>query len=260
MLENYFYHERIRKSVALFGSLFKEIYILRKNSSGAVISTVRVPLSYAPKQKYLDRLRETPDLTDDTKVAIKLPRMSFEIINFSYSPDRQMIKTNIVQQPGTATTNKTKLFSSVPYIINFQLNVLSKTQDDALQIVEQIVPYFSPQYNLSIKPFADFDIVEDVPIVLQGITFLDNFEGGLQDRRSIMYTLDFEMQAHFYGPTATTPEIIRKITNNLHLMNAGPADSDVQFSTLTVEPNPLGASPDSDFGFTTTIVETVDSA
>lgn len=243
----------------MFGSLFKEIYVLRKNSSGAIISSVRVPLSYAPKQKYLDRIRENENLDTDTKVAIKLPRMSFEIVNYTYAPDRQLIKTNIVQQAGTANTNRTKLYAPVPYNISFQLNIYAKTQEDALQIVEQILPYFTPQYSLSIKPFSDYDIIEDVPITLQNVSFSDTYEGAVEARRMIIYTLDFEMRANFYGPTASTPDIIRKVINNLYLMEAGPADSDVKFSTITVLPNPLNVSPDSDYGFTTTIVETVDS-
>jgi len=259
MMNNFFYHERIRKSVAMFGSLFKEIYVLRKDANGDIRSSIRVPLSYAPKQKYLDRIRENTNLDDDTKVAIKLPRMAFEIINYNFDPVRQIQKNNIITQSGTSNTNRRKIYAPVPYTINFQLNIYAKLQEDALQIVEQIIPYFAPQYTLSIKPFPDYDIVEDVPITLQSISFMDNYEGMVADRRIIVYTLDFEMAANFYGPTAPTPNIIRKVINNLYLMNEGPADSDVQFSTITVLPNPLNVSPDSDYGFTTTIVETVDS-
>lgn len=259
MLTNYFYHERIRKSVAMFGSLFKEIYVLRKNANGDIRSSVRVPLSYAPKRKYLDRLRENPDLDTDTKVAIKLPRMSFEIINYQYASERQLIKTQTITQSGTTVSNRRKIYAPVPYNISFQLNIYAKTQEDALQIVEQIIPYFTPQYSLSIKPFTDYDVIEDVPITLMSMSFTDNYEGTLLDRRMIIYTLDFEMHANFYGPTAPTTNIIRKVINNLYLMEEGPLDSDVKFATITVLPNPLNVSPDSDYGFTTTIVETVDS-
>ena len=123
MLTNYFYHERIRKSVAMFGSLFKEIYVLRKNANGDIRSSVRVPLSYAPKRKYLDRLRENPDLDTDTKVAIKLPRMSFEIINYQYASERQLIKTQTITQSGTTVSNRRKIYAPVPYNISFQLNI-----------------------------------------------------------------------------------------------------------------------------------------
>jgi len=260
MLTSFFYHERIRKTVAMFGSLFKEIYVLRKNSAGDIRSSVRVPLSYSPKQKYLERIRENTDLDTDTKVAIKLPRMSFEIVNYAYAPERQINKIQYQNQsvPGVVAGRK-KLFSPVPYNINLQLNIYAKTQEDALQIVEQIIPYFGPQYSLTITPFEDYDILEDVPITLQSLSFIDNYEGSMADRRMIIYTLDFEMHANFYGPTGPTPNIIRKVINNLYLMNEGPADSDVKFATITVLPNPLNVSPDSDYGFTTTIVETIDS-
>lgn len=256
MFTNHFYHERIRKSVAMFGSLFNDIYVIRKDSSNKVISQARVPLSYAPSTSFLDRLRENPDLTTDTKVAIKLPRMSFEITSYQYDSSRQLQKTNNINRPSNDANKRSKIYSSVPYLINFQLNVYAKTQDDALQIVEQIIPYFSPQYTLTIKPFADFsDIKEDVPITLNGINYIDSYEGALDNRRIIQYTLDFTMQANFYGPVSEG-NIIRKAIVDMYTSGV---DSDGAFayfspsSRITVEPNPLNASADSDYGFTTNI-------
>lgn len=267
MLGNHFYHERIRKSVAMFGSLFNNIYVLRKDSTNKVISQARVPLSYAPSTSFLDRIRENPDLVNDTKVAIKLPRMSFEIISFQYDSQRQLQKVNNLNR-GTGNI-RNKIYTYTPYIIGFQLNVYAKTQDDALQIVEQILPYFAPQYTLTIKPFADYtDIKEDVPITLNGLTYSDAYEGALDNRRIIQYTLDFTMTANFYGPIAEAT-IIRKSIVDLYTSSASrdsdgklvydTIDSDGAFalyspsSRIIVEPNPLDASPDSDYGFTTTI-------
>lgn len=267
MLGSHFYHERIRKSVAMFGSLFNNIYVIRKDSTNKVISQVRVPLSYAPSTSFLDRIRENPDLVNDTKVAIKLPRMSFEIISFQYDSQRQLSKVNTLNK-GTGNT-RNKIYTFTPYVIGFQLNVYAKTQDDALQIVEQILPYFAPQYTLTIKPFADFnDIKEDVPITLNGLTYSDAYEGALDNRRIIQYTLDFTMTANFYGPI-TEATIIRKSIVDLYTSNSmrdsdgklayDTIDSDGAFalyspsSRIIVEPNPLDASPDSDYGFTTTI-------
>jgi len=267
MLGNHFYHERIRKSVAMFGSLFNNIYVLRKDNTDKVISQARVPLSYAPSTSFLDRIRENPDLQNDTKVAIKLPRMSFEIISFQYDSQRQLQKVNNLNK-GTGNT-RNKIYTFTPYIIGFQLNVYAKTQDDALQIVEQILPYFAPQYTLTIKPFADYsDIKEDVPITLNGLTYSDAYEGALDNRRIIQYTLDFTMTANFYGPIAEAT-IIRKSIVDLYSTNSyrdsdgksvyNTIDSDGAFalyspsSRVIVEPNPLDASPDSDYGFTTTI-------
>ena len=141
MFGTHFYHEKIKKSVAIFGRMFNNIYVIRKNSSGAVVSQVKVPLSYAPKQKYLERVREQADLNENSQVAIKLPRMSFEITSFDYDLTRQLTKISTFNSQGTAKENRRKFFTPIPYNINFQLNVYAKSQDDALQIVEQIVPF-----------------------------------------------------------------------------------------------------------------------
>jgi len=259
MFGTYFYHQRVKKSVALFGSMFNNIYILRKNSAGDGISTVKVPLSYAPKRKYIERLLENPNLDTDSKVAIKLPRMSFEIISMTYDPTRQLSKINNYSRSST-NASKTKFYAPVPYTISFQLNIYAKTQDDALQVVEQVLPYFSPQYTLTVKPLAGFDtILEDVPVILQSVTFSDDYEGALEARRSIIYTLDFEMKINFYGPT-NTGEIIRQADLNLGMMNIGMNDSDVLTERIRVVPDPFSVSPDSDYGFTTIITTLADSA
>jgi len=258
MFGSYFYHEKIRKCVAMFGRMFNDIYVLRKNSSGEVISQVKVPLSYAPKQKYLERIRENPDLYTDTQVAIKLPRMSFEITNFAYDTSRQLTKTSTFNTVGTDTTNRKKFFPPVPYTINFQLNAYAKSQDDALQIVEQILPYFNPQYTLTIKPFpTDYpDFKEDIPIIIQGVSFQDDFEGQVESRRTIIYALDFEMKVSFHGPVATS-SVIRQADAVVYDINAGLNDSDIGMQTIRVTPNPANAYglADSDFGFTTTIID-----
>ena len=256
MFGTYFYHEKIRKCVAIFGRMFNNLYVLRKNSAGAVISQVKVPLSYAPKAKYLDRIRENPDLDTDTKVAVKLPRMSFEITGFAYDATRQLAKTSTFNTLGTTAGTRQKFFTPVPYTINFQLNIYAKTQDDALQVVEQVLPYFNPQYTLTIKPFSTEypDFKEDIPIAIQGLTFSDDFDGQLETRRTIIYTLDFEMKISFHGPIANSDIIQTSIANVFQIGN-GLADSDIKLETITVTPDPIGSfgSADSDFGFDTTI-------
>ena len=262
MFGGHFYHEKTRKAVALFGKLFNNLYVVRKNSSGAVISQVKVPLAYAPKSKYLERIRENPDLTNDTKVAIKLPRMSFEITAFSYDNQRQLTKTNHFTQFGTANTNRNKFLTDVPYVLSFQLNIYAKTQDDALQLVEQILPTFNPQYTLSIFPFKDIypDFVEDVPIVITSVTFEDDYQSTLEQRRTIVYNLTFEMKVQFYGDIENK-DVIRTSNAKLFNMNAGLNDSDIYLERVTVTPNPttVFGMPDSDFGFTTAIVSAGDS-
>jgi len=263
MFGTHFYHQKVRKCVALFGALFNNIYVIRSNSSGQVTSQIKVPLSYAPKQKYLERIRENPDLDTDSKVAIKLPRMSFEILSFAYDNQRQLTKISNFNTIGTSNTNRQKFYSPVPYTINFQLNVYAKSQDDALQIVEQIIPTFNPQYTLTIKPFATEypGFKEDIPIVIQGLSFSDDYDASLEQRRTIIYTLDFEMKVSFYGPI-NTGEIIRNSIVDIYLQENGLADSDIKLERISVIPNPTSTIglADSDFGFTTTIDLTYDSA
>jgi hypothetical protein len=263
MLGSYFYHERIRKSVAMFGSLFNNIYVLRHNSAGSTIGTVKVPIAYAPRDQALVRIRDNANLDTDTGMSIKLPRMSFEMLAFTYAPERQLQKMGKIQKSipsDTSVVSRNKIYNYVPYTISFQLNLYAKSQDDGLQILEQILPYFTPQYSLTIKPFSDYaDVKEDVPIILQGVAYSDTYEGAVGDRRVINYQLDFEMHANFYGPF-NAGKIIRDVETNQYLIGAGSADSDVWVSKINILPNPLGASADSDYGFTTTITNTVDSA
>jgi hypothetical protein len=261
MFGTYFYHQRIRKTVAVFGSLFNNIYVLRKNAAGAVISQVKVPLSYAPKRSFLDRIANMQKGEDAERLlAIKLPRMSFEITNYAYDAQRQLTKINNYNMTGTSTSNRSKFYSPVPYNINFELNIYAKNQDDALQVVEQIIPYFNPQYTLTVKPVSEYPLIkEDTPIILNSITFSDDYEGGLEQRRSIIYNLNFDMKINFYGPI-NTGNIIRQADAQVFNMITGLADSDELLETVRVIPNPTDASPDSDYGFTTEIYGALDSA
>ena len=261
MFGTYFYHQRIRKAVATFGAMFNNIYVLRKDSGGGVISTQKVPLSYGPRAKFLDRIRAQADLVTDTKVAIKLPRMSFEITNVAYDPARQLPKLNSFQKGVEGTVlSRNKIYNGVPYILSFQLSVYAKNQDDALQVVEQVLPYFNPQYTLSIKPLDDIDTLkEDVPVILTGVVLNDEYEGEMAaTRRTIIYTLDFDMHVYFHGPI-TSSGIIRTAITDILNPEAGLADSDLPLERITVTPDPALAGPDSDFGFNT-IIEEIDSA
>jgi hypothetical protein len=246
MFGTHFYHQRLRKSVAVFGTLFNNLYVLRKDSNDQVISQVKVPLSYGPQRKFLERIRENPDLDTDTKLAIKLPRMSFEIISIQYDQGRQLQKTNTFTQTGTSAGSRKKFYSFVPYNVGFQLSIYAKNQDDALQIVEQILPTFNPQYTLTIKPVAGYpDIKEDMPIALTGVDFADDYEGTLEQRRTIIYTLTFDMKINFYGAINDATVITRSINNIYDIRTP----EDHQLGRITVTPTPAGVSADSDFGF-----------
>jgi hypothetical protein len=255
MFGNHFYHAKTKKAVALFGRLFNNIYVVRVNNQ------VKVPLSYAPKQKYLERIRENPDLNSNTQVAIKLPRMSFEITSIAYDATRQLQKVSTFNTIASDSNinKRQKFFAPVPYSINFQLNVYAKSQDDALQIVEQILPTCNPQYSRTIKPFSTEypGLVEDIPVIIQGVSFSDDFEGAMEQRRTIIYSMDFEMKISFHGPINDTA-IIREARAKIFDINAGLQDSDIGLETIIVNPKPrstIGLG-DSDFGFDTDIVVT----
>ena len=257
MFGTHFYHKRVRTAVSVFGSLFNNLYVIRKNSSNEVISQAKVPLSYAPKRNFLSRIEEMNKGEDaERRVAIKLPRMSFEITQMTYDAERQLPKTNNISTAiANSVNSRQKLFTSTPYNISFQLNVYAKSQDDALQIVEQVLPFFTPQYTVTVKPFSDIaTLTEDVPITLTGVQMQDDFEGAIEQRRTIVYSLDFDMKIAFHGPL-NDGKIIRDVRNEFFIIGAGLADSDEYLQTLKVTPNPASVSMDSDYGFTETILD-----
>ena len=190
MLGQQFYHETIRKIVVSFGTIFNDIHLLRKDNDGTIIQTMKVPLAYGPRQKFLVRLQDDPDL--GSKVAVTLPRIGFEITGLSYDATR---KLNRVQKFKKVKTGNTKQLQSqympVPYNIDFGLYILSKQSDDALQIVEQILPYFQPDYTITLRDMPDMDIKRDVPVVLTNVGYEDDYQGDFTARRSIIYSLDF---------------------------------------------------------------------
>lgn len=254
MFGTHFYHKRVRTAVAVFGSLFNNLYVLRTNSSNEVISQVKVPLSYAPKRNFLERLQNMSNGEDaERRVAMKLPRMSFEITSMTYDSIRQLPKTNTFSTAIDGDNNKrNKFFAATPYDITFDVNIYAKSQDDALQIVEQIIPYFNPQYTVSVKPFGTShpEIKEDVPIVLSGVVMSDDFEGSIGDRRTIVYTLTFTMKIAFYGPVSDS-KLIREVNNNLYIL-AGDSDREDFQYRMQLTPTPSGVSVDSDYGFSFT--------
>lgn len=205
--------------VAVFGTLFNNISVVRKDANGKVVNITRVPLAYGPKQKFLARLDEQPNL-DDVKVAMKLPRMSFEIITMVYD---QSIKTNrnniiTVSDPNNVTSKKA-IRTYAPYRMGFQLSIMAKNQDDALQCLEQILPHFQPEFTVTIKDLDELNVKTDVPIVLTGVQMNEDYEGDFTTRRAIIYTLDFETRLRFYGPVSDR-NIIKDILINFKDMNS----------------------------------------
>ena len=254
MMGSHFYHKRVRTCVAVFGSMFNNLHVLRTDSNNKVLSQVKVPLSYAPKRSFLERLEDMSNGEEaERRVAMKLPRMSFEITSIVYDATRQLPKVNgFGGVVSSGNDSQRRMYVGVPYNVSFSLSVYAKSQDDALQVVEQIIPYFAPQYTLTVKPFSDQpDIKEDVPVVLSGLDFQDDYEGPIEQRRTIIYTLNFEMKVNFYGPEITAP-IIREVNTSLGTINQD--DGEGVLETINTTPDPIDVSPDSDYGFNTQII------
>ena len=208
MLGTYFYHEILRKTVIGFGTLFNNINVRHKDASGTNFSVLKVPLAYGPMQKFLARIQQQPDL--DRETAITLPRLSFEMQGLQYDPTR---KTGIAQTFLTKNgTNAKKVYMPVPYNVGFELSIMAKLSDDALQILEQIVPYFQPSFNITVNLISSIGEKKDIPIVLESINYSDQYEGGFDSRRIIIYTLSFTAKTYLFGPVADNPEgLIKKV-------------------------------------------------
>ena len=208
----YFYHEILRRTVIAFGSLFNEISIKHTNNSGAVTSVIKVPLAYGPTQKFLARLEQSPDL--NKPVQITLPRMSFEFTGLTYDPSRKSTTTQTFTAKSAEDGKETKkTYLPVPYNMQFELSIMSKLNDDALQIIEQILPYFQPAYSMSIELVDIINEKRDIPVVLENITMQDDYEGNFTTRRVLIYTLRFTAKTYLFGPVSSaTKDIIKKTT------------------------------------------------
>jgi len=195
----YFYHEIFRKTVIGFGTLFNNITIRKTNSQGAVTSILKVPLAYGPTQKFLARLDQNPNINAPT--SLSLPRMSFEMNGLTYDSSRKTTSTQtFISQKLSEKTKATKTFMPVPYNMRFELSIMSKNNEDALEIIEQILPYFQPQYNITINLVDEIGEKRDVPVVLEGISMSDDYEGDFTTRRALVYTLNFTAKTYLFGP------------------------------------------------------------
>ena len=210
MPSNYSYHEIIRRTSAAFGTLFNDIYIRHQDSEGEDYSFIKVPLAYGPIQKFLARIEQKPDLQN--RVAITLPRMSFAVGQLSYDASR---KSSTVQTyRAILNSSAANLFMPVPYILPFELSIATKNNDDMFQIVEQILPRFRPEFNLSVNLVSTLGEIKDVPIVLQNISpFQDDYEGTFDTRRFIQCNLTFIAKIYFYDslPQEGSQKLIKKV-------------------------------------------------
>ena len=247
MLGQQFYHETMRKVIISFGTIFNDIHLVRKDNSGNITQSMKVPLAYGPKQKFLVRLREDADLTK--QVALTLPRLGFEITNLEYDPAR---KLNRVQKfktvKGTETKQLDTQYMPVPYNLQLELYVMAKQSDDALQIVEQILPYFQPDYTITVADLGGGE-KRDVPVVLNSIAYEDNYEGEFEQRRALVYTLSFTAKFYLYGPVSSS-KVIKTVTVDQY--TDMPDQSPKREQRYTVTPSPSTADADDNFGFNET--------
>ena len=248
MLGQQFYHESIRKIIVAFGTTFNNIQLVRKDNDGNITQTMKVPLAYGPRQKWLVRLNEDADLSKT--VAVTLPRIGFEIQNLSYDSSRKLNRVQKFKKvKGAKSDQLDTQFMPVPYNLSIQLYVMAKQSDDALQIVEQILPYFQPDYTLTVNDMADMGIKRDIPIILNSIGYEDNYQGDFETRRALIYTLDFTAKFYLYGPV-TSSKVIKTVQVDQYtdLKDTAPRRE----QRFTVSPTPANADADDDFGFNET--------
>ena len=220
----YFYNEIFRKTIISFGTLFNNLTIKQEGS------VVKVPLAYGPTQKFLARLEQAPNLNQS--VAMSLPRMSFEFTGLNYDPSRKVTTTQqFTVKNQEDNTDIKKQYMRVPYNMQFELAIMCKLNDDALQIVEQILPYFQPQYNLTVQLVESIKEKRDIPIILENVTMQDDYEGDFTTRRVLLYTLRFTAKTYLFGPvTSATKDIVKQVSVRYLAGGSKSTERDITYS------------------------------
>ena len=252
----HFYHQHIRKAIIAFGTLFNQIQVRRTNESGEVAQSLFVPLSYAPKQKFISRISQVPEI-DETRpgFAITLPRIGFEITNFTYDPSRKLaITQNVRAVDTTGTTNTGVRYSyvSTPYNMGIGMSVFAKNQDDGLQIIEQILPYFNPDFNVTLNTIPELGVKNDLQIILDNVEYQDEWEGSFDKRLSVIWNLNFTMKLNFFGYVYDS-NLIKTVIQNIYADNTlapGVAPGNTTVGTrITTSVDPETASPLDNYTF-----------
>ena len=260
MFGKHFYNKNIRNIVVLFGTVFNDITIKRLKADGTTDKQFKVPIAYGPTEKYMamvdQRLTEPDvlsissgsDLQDKEAIGITLPRMSFEISAINYDPTRKLQSTKKYKVVHTTDNTKiTSVYTPTPYNFDIDLGIMVRNSDDGTQILEQILPFFTPEFQVTMNEMSTLGIKRDIPIVFNGLTTEDSYEGDLLTRRALIHTLTFTVQGHIYGKTGEQ-NIIREVN-----VNSGANFDDVKDVNLNVKPNPLTSNPDDDYTYTETI-------
>ena len=215
MFGTYFYHQTSRKMVVGFGTLFNTLEVQRTDSSGDVTEVIKIPLSYGPKDKMLTRISADPNL--NPKVALTVPRMGFELTSMTYDSARKLNTMN--RNVAKGTTGLKKQFSPVPYNWEFSLYIFVKNAEDGTQILEQILPFFTPEFTVSMTLISSMSVKHDIPLVLNSVTSEDTYEGDFATRRSIIWTLSFTMKGYLYPNIVDNAKVITDVTVDTHLMS-----------------------------------------
>ena len=243
------YHELIRKTVVAFGTLFNDLYVYRKNSTGKVIQKMKVPLAYGPKQKFLTRIDQDSSRSADNvrTTALTLPRIGFEMTTLQYDPARKLNRIQKFKKiKGADSKSLQQSYMPVPYNVGFSLFAMAKNSEDALQVVEQILPTFQPDYTITLNVMPTLEVVRDVPIVLNDVSYEDSYDGEFTERRVIMYTLNFTAKMYLYGPVSSQ-KIIKRVQVDQYTNTA--VNEAKREQRLVVTPNPTTADADDNFGF-----------
>ena len=260
----YFYNEILRRTIIGFGTLFNNLTIKATNASDSVVSVTKVPLAYGPTQKFLARLEQQADLNRST--AMTVPRMSFVFSGLTYDPSRKVTTTQtfVVKDPDTGEETK-KGFMPVPYNMQFELAIMCKLNDDALQIVEQILPYFQPAFNLTVELVEGIKEKRDVPVVLENITMQDDYDGDFKERRVLLYTLRFTAKTYMYGPVSSATRDIIKVAKVSYI--SGDSRSTTRDISYTVTPRAIkdytgevATTITDDITITTKVIEVEDAS
>lgn len=212
MYGNHFYNETTRRYVAVFGTLFNDMKITRKDNSNQTIQEMLVPINYAPMEKIISRLEQDPNFSAP---ALTLPRMSFEITGMTYNPERKLTSLTRQIQTSVDPNLRDKLYTPAPYDIDFRLNIMAKYNEDGTKILEQILPFFKPDITVSVRLIDAFDLYLDIPIVLNGVSLEDTYEADYVTRRTLIWTLNFTLKGYYFGPVQQK-KIIKFVENNLY--------------------------------------------
>lgn len=247
-----FYHQTLRRVVIAFGSMFKDIEMIKYHkTTREELERITVPLSYAGKENFLTRLGGDPDTNKG--VALTFPQMSFEMDPSLVFDNERLLSSQLEQKLPCNTAGSIQF--AVPYIIKFNLYLYVRNVEDGNQIIEQILPFFSPTQTLTLKYVTTdcCDITEDIPFTIKSVTFDNDYEGNSEKVRSIVWTLSFEAKIQFYGPVNSSRGVIREAIVNIRSLTTGNVAA-----TINVQPDPITANANDDFGYTTTITEYLD--